>query len=191
MKICVYGAASDKILPAHIAAGEQLGELMALRHHGLVFGGGAHGMMGAVARGAHKYGGEITGIAPRFFDVGDILFPDCTRFIFTEEMRERKALMEQQADAFITTAGGIGTYEEFFEILTLRQLSRHAKPIVLLNTCGCFDPLLALLEATIAQGFAKPICRELYCVCQTPQQALDYLEQAILQPASDKHYKNI
>ena len=125
MNICVYGASSDAIDPRFLAAGEALGREMARRGHGLIFGGGGHGLMGAVARGMTQGGGSITGIAPRFFNVDGVLYDGCTEFLYTETMRERKALMESKADAFVMTPGGIGTYEEFFEILTLRQLGQH------------------------------------------------------------------
>lgn len=139
MRICVYGASSDAIDSMFIRAGETLGERMAERGHELVFGGGAHGMMGAVARGMTKKGGRIIGVAPSFFQVDGVLYEQCDEFLYTETMRERKQLMEDRADAFIMTAGGIGTLEEFFEILTLRQLERHKKPIAVLNTDGYYD----------------------------------------------------
>ena len=114
MVICIYGASSDQIDPAYLRAGEELGLAMARRGHSLVFGGGGHGLMGAVARGMTQGGGSITGVAPRFFNVDGSLYDGCTEFLYTDTMRERKALMEERADAFVMTPGGIGTYEEFF-----------------------------------------------------------------------------
>ena len=139
MKICVYGASSYKIDSSFIAAGEKLGELMAKRGHGLIFGGGANGMMGAAARGVYRQKGEIVGISPELFDVDGVLFDHCNEMIFTKTMRERKQLLEDMSDAFVVTAGGSGTYDEFFEILTLKQLGYHNKPIAILNTNGYFD----------------------------------------------------
>lgn len=176
MVICVYGASSDAIHPDFLSAGEALGLEMARRGHSLVFGGGACGMMGAVARGMTAGGGKITGIAPGFFNVDGVLYPHCTEFLYTDTMRQRKAMMEDRADAFVMTPGGIGTYEEFFEVLTLRQLGRHNKPIAVLNTRDYFAPLHALFESTIAQGFMKPACRGLYAMLETPAALLDYLE---------------
>ena len=124
MKICVYGASSNSIDKKYIEAGERLGSLMAARGHTLVFGGGANGLMGAVARGEAEVRGEIIGVAPTFFNVDGILFPDCTDFVYTETMRERKQKMEELSDAFVMTPGGIGTIEEFFEILTLSHLTK-------------------------------------------------------------------
>ena len=177
MNICVYGASSNEIDPAYIEAGEALGYAMAQRGHGLVFGGGQKGLMGAAARGMTKGSGTIIGVAPRFFDVEGVLYQGCTEFIFTDTMRERKAIMEERADAFIMTPGGIGTFEEFFEILTLRQLGRHNKGIAILNTKGYYEPLRQMLEQAIAQGFLRPECRGLCAFFEQPGQLLDYLEK--------------
>ncbi len=176
MNICVYGASSDAIDKRYIEAGELLGEEMAKRGHSLVYGGGAHGLMGAVARGMTRGGGKIVGIAPSFFEVDGVLYEKCTEFICTETMRERKQIMEESADAFIMTPGGIGTYEEFFEILTLKQLDRHPKAIAILNTLGYFDPLEELLKRTSDLHFMRPASLELYESFSEPAALLDYLE---------------
>ena len=131
MKICVYGASSSTIDKSFIDAGEALGRAIAERGHAVVYGGGAEGMMGAAARGAKEKNGEIVGIAPSFFKVDGSLFDGCTEFIYTDNMRQRKELLETRSDAFIVTPGGAGTYDEFFEIFTLRQLSRHTKAIAI------------------------------------------------------------
>ena len=191
MKICVYAASSDQINPAYIAAVEELGQTLARRGHGLVFGGGAQGLMGAVARGVSAAGGEILGVAPSFFNVDGVLYPHCTEFIYTETMRQRKQIMEDRSDAFLMLPGGIGTYEEFFEMLTLKQLGRHSKPIAVCNMGGYYDLLQQLLEQTILQGFMKPACRNLYGVFSDADALLDYLEQANDAPVSAKDMKNI
>ena len=176
MQICVYGASSNTIEESYLQAGEALGLAMAARGHGLVFGGGQKGMMGAVARGMTRGGGQIVGVAPRFFDVAGVLYEDCAEFVFTDTMRERKAIMEERADAFVMSPGGIGTFEEFFEILTLRQLGRHRKPIAVLNTNDYYGPLRQMLEQAIAQGFMRPECRDLCAFFEEPEALLDYLE---------------
>lgn len=191
MNICVYGASSDAIDPRFLAAGEALGREMARRGHGLIFGGGGHGLMGAVARGMTQGGGSITGIAPRFFNVDGVLYDGCTEFLYTDTMRERKALMESKADAFVMTPGGIGTYEEFFEILTLRQLGRHQKPIAILNTLNYFGPLQSLLDSTISQGFMKLACRALWALFEDPVALLDFLESDEAHQVTAKGMKNI
>ncbi len=178
MKICIYGASSDRLAREYFEAAEKLGAFMARGGHCLVFGGGQGGLMGACARGISGEKGELIGIAPRFFDEPGILCPDCTRFIFTETMRERKALMEQEAEAFIMLPGGIGTFEEFFETLTLKQLGQHAKPMAVLNTLGYYDDMYAMLKKTAAEGFMSEDCMELFSLCDTPEQALDYVLHA-------------
>ncbi len=175
MNICVYGASSSTIDEKYIKAGEKLGSLIAAAGHTLVFGGGASGLMGAVARGVHAAGGKVIGVAPSFFNVDGILYPECDEFIYTETMRERKEKMEQLSDAFIMTAGGIGTFEEFFEILTLRQLGRHKKPIAVLNTDGYFDPLIALMNNAIEKGFMTEANHRIFGVFADEQELLDYL----------------
>ena len=180
MNICIYGASSRKLAQEYYDAAEALGALMAQQGHTLVFGGGQEGIMGAVARGAHAHGGKIIGIAPRFFDQPGILFADCTEFIYTDTMRERKALMEEHSEAFIVLPGGIGTYEEFFEMLTLKQLGRHNKPMVMLNTRGYYGPMAAMLQNTVDEGFMSADCMDLFGVCDSPEDALDYVLTAKL-----------
>lgn len=191
MKICVYGASSDNIDPQYLREGEALGLAMAKRGHSLVFGGGGHGMMGAVARGMTAGGGTIVGVAPRFFDKDGILYKDCTEFVFTETMRERKSIMEERADAFIMTPGGIGTFEEFYEILTLRQLGRHNKAIAVLNTKGYYEPLLQMQKRAMEQGFMKPACEALSGWFDAPEPLLDYLESTAATDLDVRHLKNI
>ena len=179
MKICVYGAASDKIDKSFTDAAERLGEIMAERGHTLVFGGGDSGMMGGVARGVHNGGGSIIGVAPTFFDVDGILFDCCDKWIRTETMRERKQAMEDESDAFVVSAGGVGTFEEFFEILTLKQLGRHEKAIVILNTNGYYDSMLTLLKEAADKNFLTQKCIELYHVSESPEEAIQYLESYV------------
>lgn len=126
--------------------------------------------------GALEAGGAVTGIAPRFFDEPGILRKDCAEFIFTETMSERKQLMAGRADAFIALPGGIGTFEEFFETLTLKQLGRHCKPMVLLNTRGYYEPMTALLARSAAEGFMSHGCMALFSLCDTPTQALELVK---------------
>lgn len=155
MNICVYGAASSTIDKIYIEQGEALGELLAENNIGLVFGGGANGLMGACARGAYKKGGKITGVVPRFFNVDGVLFDKCTEIIFTDDMRERKRTMENLSDAFVVTPGGIGTFDEFFEIFTTQNLGMHHKPIVILNINGYYDSLLSVIKDCIHKGFVS------------------------------------
>ena len=178
MNICIYGASSNKLAQEYYDAAEILGSLMAQQGHTLVFGGGQSGLMGAAARGAYTHGGSIIGVAPRFFDEPGILFEECTEFIYTETMRERKAIMEERSDAFIVLPGGIGTYEEFFEMLTLKQLGRHGKPMAMLNTRGYYNPMEVMLQNTVDEGFMSANCMNLFGVCDTPEEVLEYVLKA-------------
>ena len=178
MKICVYGAASSQIDESFINAGVELGKKMAQRNIGLVFGGGRNGMMGSVAKGVQEGNGYILGIAPAFFEESnsEISFKNCSEFIHTDTMRERKRLLEEKADAFIITPGGIGTFDEFFEILTLKQLGRHNKAIVIYNINNFFDELATALYKMVQKHFITHDCVELCKVCLTADEALDYIE---------------
>jgi len=175
MNICIYGASSDRLDSIFFDEAEKLGLLIAESGNTMVFGGGQTGLMGACARGVHKLGGKIIGIAPRFFDEPGILDKNCSEFLFTNTMRERKQLMEDKSDAFIALPGGIGSYEELFEILTLKQLGKHAKPIALLNTDNYYLPLFALLENTVKRGFMSEKCLEIFKLCDTPEEALEHV----------------
>lgn len=176
MNICLYGASSNKTDESFVVATEELGEKIALRGHGLVFGGGARGMMGAAARGVKKVGGRVVGIAPSFFNVDGVLFEDCDDFIRTDTMRERKKLLEDKSDAFIVTPGGVGTFDEFFEILTLKQLGQHTKPIAIFNVNGYYDDLKEFLISAVKKGFITEECLELCSFFTNADSMLDYLE---------------
>jgi len=184
MDICIYGASSSELEKTYYDAAEALGRELARRRHGLVFGGGANGLMGAAARGAAAEGGKILGIAPKFFDEPGILFDGCTEFIYTDTMRERKQLMEDRSDAVVVLPGGIGTYEEFFEMLTLKQLGQSAKAIAILNTNGYYGPMEALLRHTAEQKFMSGRCMELFRVVDAPAAALDYIESYVPETGS-------
>ncbi len=175
MNICIYGAASNNIDSTFIQSGEALGTALAQNGHSIVYGGGANGMMGAVARGVHSENGGIIGIAPSFFKVDGVLFPHCSEFIYTETMRQRKQLMEEKSDAFVVTPGGIGTFDEFFEIYSLRQLGRHNKKIIIYNINGYFNPMLEMIDKGIEQHFISPSNRNLIISCNSPQEVIEAL----------------
>jgi len=178
MKICVFGAASDKIAEEYIRTIEAFGEKMAERGHSLVFGAGGHGLMGAAARGVKRKNGEIFGVIPKFFKEENIelIYDECTELIFTETMAQRKTKMEDLADAFVIVPGGIGTFEEFFEVLTLKQLMRHVKPIAVYDVNGYYKNLDAFLEDAYKEKFIREDCRLLYCYSDDADEILDYIE---------------
>lgn len=176
MKICVYGASSNVIDKSYIEDVEKLGEMLVERGHSLVYGAGAQGLMGAVARGVHSMDGEIVGVSPKFFDVDGVLFEHCTELIYTDTMRQRKQIMEDRAEAFVMVPGGIGTFEEFFEILTLKQLGQHKKPIAVYNFKGYYDAMENMMEQAIEQKFMKDKCRNLYKFFDNMEEMFEYLE---------------
>ena len=179
MNICVYGASSNAIDKKYIEVTEELGRRMAERGHNLVFGGGAGGLMGAVVRGVYEKGGYIVGVAPTFFNVDGILFENCNEMIRTETMRQRKQIMEDRADAFIMTPGGMGTFEEFFEVLTLKQLRRHSKPIIVYNVKGYYNPMIAMMNNAVEEKFMTDDCNRLYTVANTEEEVFAQLENYV------------
>lgn len=192
MRICIYGSASEKIDPSFIKQVENLGKELARRGHSLVFGGGANGLMGAAARGVHAVGGEVLGVIPEFFkdEIVEVIYTDCNRLIYTKTMRERKQLMEDNADAFIIVPGGIGTFEEFFEILTLKQLCRHSKPIAVYNLNGYYNELEAMMKASVNKGFIRKLCSELYKVTDNEAELFEYIENNKAKVSSLKELKD-
>lgn len=191
MKITVYGAASDKINEKYKEAGEVLGKKMGERGHSLIFGAGDNGMMGAVARGVYEKNGEIIGIAPTFFNVDGVLFSNCTKLIGTETMRERKKLLEDEADAFIITPGGVGTFDEFFEILTLKQLQQHNKALAIFNIDGYFDDMLKMMQKGADTEFISDMTLELYQVFTDADEMLDYLENYVPKSEDVNRLRNL
>ena len=179
MNICIFGASGRELEESYYAAAELLGSLIAQQGHTLVFGGGREALMGAAARGAHKYGGDIIGIVPKFFDEPGIIYEHCTELIFTETVRERKQLMEERSEACVVLPGGIGTFEEFFEMLTLKQLGRSDRAIVVLNTNNYYGPMQHMLKDTARQRFMSRGCLELYGLADTPDKALDYIARYV------------
>ncbi len=177
MTICVYGAASDKIASSFIAQSEKLGEEIARRHHSMIYGGGGGGVMGACARGAARTGGKVIGVVPYFMDAFEVINKNCTKIIRTDTMSERKDVMEDHADAFIIAPGGIGTFDEFFQILTLVELGQKPAPIAIYNIDGYYDDLLAFMEVCTRKGFIRERALTLFRVCSTAQETVDAVEE--------------
>ncbi len=177
MKICVYGAAMEEIADVYKEKTEKFGELLAAHGHGLVYGGGARGLMGAAARGVKRGGGHILGIAPSFFNVDGELFDACDEFLYPDTMRERKKLLEDESDAFVILPGGIGTFDEFFETLVLRSLGKMPKPIAVFNIDHYYDPLQQMMEHAVAAGFVAEDRLTMYRVFDDAEKMLLYLEQ--------------
>ncbi len=191
MNICVYGASSNDIDASYINLTEKLGYTLASRGHSLVYGGGAKGLMGAIAHGFKSAGGKVVGVAPSFFNVDGVLYDKCDEFIYTDTMRKRKEIMDESADAFIVTPGGIGTFDEFFEIFTLRQLGRHTKPIAIFNINGYFNELIQMLKKTVELRFMKPANLDLIGIFDDPKALAVYLENTKFDDEQISNYKNV
>ena len=192
MRICVYGAASPTIDKEYKEKVEILGREMVARGHSLVFGGGGNGLMGAVADGVHSAGGYIMGVIPKFFKEESVekICDFCDELIMPETMRERKQIMEDNADAFIVVPGGIGTFEEFFEILTLKQLLRHNKPIAIYNLDGYYDEINAAMLNAIKKNFIRENCVDLYKVTTDLEELFKYIEAPVTEIRTLKELKD-
>ena len=192
MKICVYGAASSTIDPEYVELVELMGQEMTRRGHSLVFGGGGNGLMGAVARGVRSAGGHILGVIPKFFKEENVeaIFDFCDELIQPDTMRQRKQIMEKNADAFIIVPGGIGTFEEFFEILTLKQLCRHNKPIAIYNLKGYYNEINHAMEQAIQKNFIRNSCKELYFTTENSEELFYYIENSAEQIRTVKELKD-
>ncbi len=147
---CVYGGASDRMDEFYKGEVEKLGNIIAKNGFSLVYGAGATGSMGAVARGVREADGYVMGISPFFIKTFEEIF-DCDNTLIVDTMSERKTLMEKHADIYIIAPGGIGTMDEFFQVLTLKYLKRISEPIVILNINGFYDSLIALIDDLISK----------------------------------------
>lgn len=155
---CVYGGASDKIADIHKERVETLAGIIAQNGFSLVYGAGSTGCMGAAARGVHNAGGYVMGISPDFISEFEDIY-ECDNTIMVDTMSERKTLMEKHADVFVIVPGGVGTMDEFFQVLTLKYLKRLSAPIVVVNIDGFYDSLIVLIDSLIKQN---AVSKEIY-----------------------------
>lgn len=178
--VCVFASSSNKLEQAFYNDAEKLGELLAKNGYNIVYGGSRLGMMYACARAVKQNGGKILGVMPQKLVEFGVANPnDCDEFFETVGMRERKAKMDAISDAVIALAGGFGTLEELSEMIVQKQLGYNSKPIILLNTNGFYDNLIAFFETIMKNSFAKETARELYFIASTPEDAIKYLNNYI------------
>lgn len=181
--VTVYCSAREGLAGPYTSAAARLGDLIARAGWRLVYGGGAVGLMGVMARACRAKGGRVTGVITERLRDAEQLDPDNDEIIIVRTMRERKAILEARGDAMIVLPGGLGTMEEFFEILVGRHLGEHDKPIVLINTPdpafrgdrGYYGPLLDMIEHMIEGGFAGSASRTLFHECAAPDEAVAFL----------------
>lgn len=175
--ICVFLSSSNEVDDAYFKVAEEVGRGIAERWWTLVYGGSDLGLMGRLARAADRSKGKVVGIIPDMLHKKVPLLGGPHELIVTPDLRQRKTIMELKSDAFIALPGGFGTLEELLEILTLKQLKCHSKPVVILNTNGFYDPLLEFFERMFEQKFAKHKHRELFFTAKTPQEAFKHIEK--------------
>lgn len=161
MNICVYCSASPTIDPAYFETARALGEVIARRGDTLVYGGASVGLMGEVARTVQAGGARVIGVIPQALVDREIAWPHADELVVVDTMRERKRIMEARADAFVALPGGIGTLDEVFEIMNLRQLRLTTSPLILLNQAGFYEPVRALLQAMQQASFLRAELHEL------------------------------
>jgi cytokinin riboside 5'-monophosphate phosphoribohydrolase len=175
--VTVYCSSSRSVAEDYFTAARALGHEIARAGWALVYGGNNLGLMDAVACASRSAGGRVIGITPQLMVDQGIADPACAELVVTPNMRERKALLEARGDALVALPGGIGTFEEFFEVLVGRILGYHAKPIVVLNISGYYDPLIQMIEHGIEQRFIKPKARDAFYVTDTVFDAIGFLKR--------------
>lgn len=188
MRLCVFCGSNAGRDPVYVATARVLGEAMAANGIGLVYGGASVGLMGAVADAVLAKGGDVTGVMPQALVDKEIAHRGLSDLRVVGSMHERKALMAELADGFIALPGGLGTFEELFEVWTWAQLGYHRKPCALLNAGGFYDKLAEFLDDVVERGFVKPIHRAMLIVESDPA-ALIQAIRAYEPPKVDKWIK--
>jgi uncharacterized protein (TIGR00730 family) len=176
-RVCVFCGSSDGARPEYRAAATALGETLAARGVGLVYGGAHVGLMGRVADACRAAGGEVTGVIPEGLIDAEVAHTGLDDLRIVESMHERKALMADLSDGFVALPGGFGTFEEFCEVVTWSQLGLHPvpKPCGLLDVAGYYAPLVALFDRGVDEGFIRPVHRGLVLAGDEPAALLDAL----------------
>ena len=176
MKVCLYGSGSKRTPSEFTDVGYELGLKIALNNHSLVFGGGNDGMMGAVAKGVYDNGGKITSISPWWINEFDDPFDDYDECIKTDSMDERKKLFLEKSDVFIIVPGGIGTLDEFFEVLTLKYLNRHSKKIILFNINQFYDKMIDMLHQMHDEGLIREGALDIFVVANSIDEVFEFIQ---------------
>ena len=176
--VCVYCGSKPGNDSAFALTAHAVGRWIGVHGGQLVYGGGNNGLMGMVAAATLQAGGRVVGVIPKALVEKEWANHDCSELHIVDTMHERKRLMAEKADAFVALPGGIGTFEELFEVWTWRQLGYHDKPVGLLNLAGYYDPLVAFLRSTVAQGFMGDWQMDLIRIGEQPESLLRELVQA-------------
>ncbi|MEO6164557.1 MAG: TIGR00730 family Rossman fold protein [Candidatus Binatia bacterium] len=185
-KICVFTGSRQGLCPEFASAAKQLGRELVARGYGLVYGGGNVGLMTMIADTVLELNGNVTGVIPNSLVSKEVAHLGLSDLRVVASMHERKALMAELSDGFIAMPGGIGTMEEFFEVLSWAQLGLHDKPCALLNVAGYYDPLIQFIDQAVEQDFIKPKHRELLIEESDPGRLLDRFAKLIAVPPLKK-----
>ena len=175
-KICVFASSSNKIGEEYFNDAKELGKVIAENGYDFVYGAGCVGTMFASASSAKYHGAKIYGVIPKKLTNIGVDWKDCDEYIVTECMATRKKKMRELGDAYIALAGGFGTFEEVLEVITLKQLGYHSKPIVFLNTNDYYNNLFEQFNIMFKQEFAKKVNENLYYIAKTPKEAIKYIK---------------
>jgi uncharacterized protein (TIGR00730 family) len=175
-RICVFCGSSPGRDPRHLEAARLMGRTLVARGHGLVYGGGSVGLMGAVADAALAAGGEVIGVIPQVLQIRELAHRSLTALHVVGSMHERKALMAELSEGFVALPGGMGTLEELAEVLTWAQLGLHARPVGLLDVAGYYQALATFFDQAVTAGFLRPEHRRLLLMGEEPAALLDQLE---------------
>jgi uncharacterized protein (TIGR00730 family) len=184
--VTVYCSSSTNIDDVYMRAGSELGGAIARAGWKLVYGGNNVGLMGVLADATREAGGKVIGVTPRLFIDKGVDDKKCDELIISENMRDRKQILEQRGDAFVALPGGLGTFEEIFDIICSKQLGYHNKPIVLLNVNGYYEPLLRMMEQGIEQRFITPRARRLWHVSGDVDDAIRHIRDYQPAPPTDE-----
>jgi uncharacterized protein (TIGR00730 family) len=174
--VCVFCGASDKADQQYKDLAIKCGQMLAARNMQLIYGGGGSGLMGAVSKSVHQHGGKVTGIFPRLLGKFEPLSHDLDNTILVDSMSRRKDLMIEKSNAFLTLPGGFGTLDELFEVITLKILEQHEKPIIVVNHNHFWDEMIVVCDKIIKENFARDSARNCYLVVETLEEAFKLLE---------------
>ncbi len=181
--VCVFCSSSGRIDASYVELAAEVGTVLAGRGHSLVTGGGSVSCMGAVARAARAGGAHTVGVIPQVLLDLEVADHDADELLVTPDMRARKGLMDERADAFLTLPGGLGTLEELVEIWVSRTLAMHGKPVVVLDPDGLYEPLRAQIDLLVDRGFMRAPARDVVIWVRSAAEALDAIEAALATPS--------
>ncbi|NBD39360.1 MAG: TIGR00730 family Rossman fold protein [Verrucomicrobia bacterium] len=188
MRICVFLSSSEAVPAEYRDLATRMGKGIGAKGHTLVYGGNGNGLMGALAEGTRSAGGRIIGIVPRMLHEMGMTWPHCDELLITRDLRDRKARMDAEAEAFVALPGGLGTFEEILEVLNLKYLRYHRKPVIFLNKNGFYDPLFASFTRLYEERFTKRAIRQLYASLPEVEAVFRYLATYVPVEVEKKWY---